>query len=110
MKVILGSASPRRREILSLAGIEYEVVVLHILQHISHCFAVDDLFDVVVITIDSDMHSVGVTKEVVHIAQYLLVCSHEENTDVVMFIGLHRVQGDIICLMSAVWRYGSAVP
>ena len=35
------------------------------------------------------MHGIGVAEEVVHVSKYLLICSYEENTNVVVFASLY---------------------
>ena len=48
------------------------------------------------------MYGIGVTEEVVHVAQNLLIRTDEENTDVVVFALTDGMQGDVVCLLSTV--------
>ena len=48
------------------------------------------------------MHRIGVAEEVVHIAQYLLVGSHQEHTYIIVVIQAYGMQRDIVCLLSAI--------
>jgi len=45
---------------------------------------------------------VGVAEEVVHVAQYLLIGSDEEDADVVVLAGAYGMEGDVIGLVAAV--------
>lgn len=42
MKIILASASPRRQELLSKAGIEYETIPSQVVEHFNHNISIED--------------------------------------------------------------------
>ena len=65
------------------ASDEFLGLILHIAQHVSHGLTVDDVLDVVAILVGGDVDGIRVAKEVVHVAQNLLIGTHEEHTDIV---------------------------
>ena len=77
-------------------------VILHILEHIGHRFAVDRLVDGISVGIDGDMHRIGVAEEIVHVAENLLVGTYEENADVIPIAHAESMQGDVIGLLIVV--------
>ena len=66
-------------------------VILHIVEHLFHRFAVDDLVDVVCPILHRDVHGIGIAEEVVHVAEDFLVGPHEEHAEIVVFVFLHPV-------------------
>ena len=65
------------------ASDEFLGLILHIAQHVSHGLTVNDVLDVVAILVGGDVDGIRVAKEVVHVAQNLLIGTHEEHTDIV---------------------------
>ena len=58
---------------------------LYIVEHLGNGLTIDDLVYLVTVFIYTDVNGVGVAKEVVQVAQYLLVSTYKEHTDVVGF-------------------------
>ena len=72
---------------------EFLGVVLHIIEHLGHRLAINHLVDVIMVVLHTDMNGSGVAKEVVHIAKYLLIGSHEEHTEIIRFALAQGVTG-----------------
>ena len=58
---------------------------MHIVEHLSHRFAINHLIDFVVVFIHIDVHGIGVAKQVVHIAENFLVGTHQKHAEIVAF-------------------------
>ena len=61
-------------------------VILYILQHLLDRLTIENLVDVIVPVLHGDMDSRRVAKEVMHIAQNLLVGSHKEHAEIIVLI------------------------
>ena len=61
-------------------------VILHIVENLFNCFAIEDLVDVVLAILNRHVHGVGIAKQVVHVSQYLLISANEENTQIIWFV------------------------
>ena len=70
---------------------EFLGIVLHIFEHLFNRFTINDLIDVVGAVLYGNMYRIGISKQVVHIAQNLLIGTHEEDAKVVVLILLQRV-------------------
>ena len=69
-------------------------VILHVFQHVGYRLAVDGLVNGICLVVHGDMHRIGIAEEVVHVAEDLLVGSHEEHTDVVVRHGARDEAAD----------------
>ena len=65
---------------------------MHVVQHLSHRLAVNQLVDGVAFGIDRHMHGIRITKQIVHISQNLLISSDQKNRQIVVFLVAQRVQ------------------
>ena len=77
-------------------------IVLHIFQHISHRFAINRLVNGVAIGIDRNVHRIGVTEEIVHVAQNLLISTHQEDTYIILFALLKAMERNVVGLLIVV--------
>ena len=68
------------------AAYEFLRVVLYVFEHIGYGFTVNGLVDAVAVFVYSDVYGIGVAEEVVHVTEYFLVSTYEEDTDVVVFV------------------------
>ena len=57
---------------------------MHIVEHLGHGFAVDNLVDFVVVGEHVDVHGIGVTKQIVQVTQNLLICTHKKHSEIVV--------------------------
>ena len=55
-------------------------VVLHVIEHFFNSFSIEDLVDMIMSVFNGYMHSIGISEEIMHIAENLLICSDQENT------------------------------
>ena len=70
-------------------------VVLHVLEHVGHGFAVNGLVDTVVFAVNGDVYGVRIAKEVVHIAQNFLIGAHEKYADIIVLAVLDGMERQI---------------
>ena len=49
------------------------------------------------------MNGIGISEEVVHITENLLICPDKENTYIIMFAMLDRMQRQVACLLTAIY-------
>ena len=78
-------------------------VVLNIVEHLVDGFALDNLVDFVAVLVHTDMHGIGIAEEIVHVAEYFLIGTHEEHAEIIRFSGLERMHGQ--SRRSALRRY-----
>ena len=67
-------------------------VVLHVVEHLFYGFSVKDLVDMILSIPDRYVGSIGISEEIMHVAENLLISSYEENTKIIGFILLQRVE------------------
>ena len=58
-------------------------IVLHIVKYLGYGFAIDNLVNVIRTILFRDVYGIRVAKEIMHIAQYFLVGTYKEYTEVV---------------------------
>lgn len=67
-------------------------VVLHVVEHLFYGFSVKDLVNMILPIPDRYVGSIGISEEIMHVAEDLLIGSYEENTKIIGFILLQRVE------------------
>ena len=72
---------------------EFLGVELYVVEYFGYGFSVDDAVYFVAVLVDADVDGVGVAEQVVHVAEYLLVRSYEEYSEVIWFAGTYGVYG-----------------
>ena len=67
-------------------------VVLHVVEHLFYSFSVKDLVDMILSIPDRYVGCIGISEKIMHVAEDLLIGSYEENTKILGFILLQRVE------------------
>ena len=73
---------------------EFLGIVLNVVEHVGHGFAVDDAVNLVAVFIDGDMHGVGVAEQIVHVAEDFLIGSDKEHAEIVGLAGADAMDGE----------------
>ncbi len=58
-------------------------VELNVVQYFRHGFSIDNPVYLIAVFVDGDMNGIGVAEQVVHVAKYLLICPHEEHSQII---------------------------
>lgn len=81
-------------------------VVLHILEHLFHGFAVYNLVDMIAPVFHGKVHGIGVAKQIVEVAENLLICTNEENTKIIRLVATQCVHWKHVAGASSAYEIG----
>ena len=67
-------------------------IILHVIEHLFYGLSVEDLVDMVLPILNRYVGSIGISEEIMHVSKNLLIGSDEENTKIIGFVFLQRVE------------------
>ena len=78
---------------------------MYIFQDLGNSLTIDKLVNVVTLLVNRDVNGIGITEEVVHVAENLLISANQEDTYIIRFVlheGMNRevVRQAVSCYVS----------